>query len=554
MSRPRTIRELLRDGDSLVLAGAHNGLSARLVQEAGFEGVWASGFEISASWAVPDANILTMAESLAATRQMVDAVDIPVIADCDNGFGNAINVIRTVKDYEAAGVAGICIEDNVFPKRCSFYAGVKRELCSLEEHAGKVRAAKQAQRSSEFVVVARTEALIAGWGMEEALRRARAYSDAGADFCLIHSKARTAEEVTEFARRWDRDTPLVCVPTIYREATVSQLREAGYRMIIMANHGLRSAVKAMQETYAVLRREGYAGAVEDRIVPLPEIYRLVRQPEMKADEAAYLPADGTAVTAIILAAGFGESLLPLIEEVPTSMLEIRGRTILDLQVAALNAAGVKDLVVVRGYRKEQIDLPNLRYYDADFEAGGEVASLFAAAAELDRRVIVLYGDILFGKSIAEKLLKSPDEITIVADRSWRDTVEGRGGGKPDLVEEAGVPPDAPHRFLPDDTTAAVRRIGRGVPHETATAEFIGMVMLTEEGCGRIREIRRQWAGRAGAPFHEAASFSQATLPDLLQEVVASGGRVSSVAIHKGWTEIDTFLDYQRAWAERTGEP
>ncbi len=438
----------------------------------------------------------------------------------------------------------------MFPKRCSFYAGVKRELASVEEHAGKVRAAKEAQNDPDFVVVARTEALIAGWGMEEALRRARAYADAGADLCLIHSKSATAAEVVGFAERWDRETPLVCVPTIYKEATVDELHAAGYKMIIMANHGLRASVKAMQETLATLRREGFAGSVEDRIVPLPEIYRLVGQPRMKEDEAAFLPVDGDAVTAIVLAAGFEEQLLPLIEERPKSMLEIRGRTILERQISALNAANVRDIVVVRGYKKEQIDLPNLRFYDADYERGGEVASLFAAAAELDRRVIVLYGDILFDKGIVEKLLKSPDDITIVADRSYRDSSESPGGGEPDLVVENGVPAATSRRFFPDEVPLSVRSIGRQLPTDEATSEFIGMIMLTAEGCRRVLETREKWSQTEEKPFHEAASFRQATLTDLLQEVVDTGGRVSSIGIYKGWMEIDTFLDYQRAWAAR----
>ena len=180
MMRPkRFLRRLLNRREPIVACGAHDALSTRLAEEAGFDAVWASGFGLSAVRAVPDASILTMSEMLAATRAMVEATQIPVIADCDNGFGNAINVMRTVADFEAAGIAAISIEDDIFPKRCSFYTGVKRELAPTEEHARKVAAAKAAQRDPEFVVIARTEALIAGWGKGEALARARAYADAG---------------------------------------------------------------------------------------------------------------------------------------------------------------------------------------------------------------------------------------------------------------------------------------------------------------------------------------------------------------------------------------
>src|SRR5687768_8592638 len=174
------LRARLGAPGAITLAGAHNGLSARLAEQAGFEGIWASGFEISTSQAVPDANILTMTETLLVVRSIVQAVKVPVVADCDNGFGNAVNVIHMVRQYEAAGVSAVCVEDNVFPKRCSFYDSVRRELEDPREFAGKLRAAKEAQRTRDFAVVARTEALIAGWGMEEALLRGRAYADAGA--------------------------------------------------------------------------------------------------------------------------------------------------------------------------------------------------------------------------------------------------------------------------------------------------------------------------------------------------------------------------------------
>src|SRR5215510_9371978 len=168
-------------GQGIVLAaGAHDALSAKLAEEAGFDAIWASGFGISAVQAVPDASILTLTETLDAVRRIVDAVGIPVIADCDNGYGNAINVMRTAAEFERAGAAGICIEDNDFPKRCSFYAGVRRELVPITEHARKIEAATGARRSADFFVLARTEALIAGLGMDEARARAAAYAEAGA--------------------------------------------------------------------------------------------------------------------------------------------------------------------------------------------------------------------------------------------------------------------------------------------------------------------------------------------------------------------------------------
>src|SRR5262249_33263093 len=204
--------------------------------------------------AVPGANILTLTETLEAVRRICDAVAVPVVADCDNGYGNAINVMRTVGEFERAGAAGICIEDNEFPKRCSFYAGVRRDLVPAEEHARKVEAATAARRDEAFLVIARTEALIVGLGLEEALKRARAYADAGADAVLVHSKSSNLGELSEFTRAWDRPVPLVAVPTTYAGVSAAELERAGFRMAIFANQALRSAIVAMRETLKELRR------------------------------------------------------------------------------------------------------------------------------------------------------------------------------------------------------------------------------------------------------------------------------------------------------------
>src|SRR3990167_2649609 len=183
------LRRLLRKKGPILLGGAHDALSAKLIEEAGFDAVWASSFGVSASTkCLPDANVLTMTEMLEAVKGMNEAVTIPVIADCDNGYGNAINVIRMVKEYERAGIAGISIEDNPFPKKCSLYPGERQELVDKDEMAGRIAAAKSTQVSPAFFVIARTEALIAGLGMEEALGRAAAYEAAGADAILIHSR------------------------------------------------------------------------------------------------------------------------------------------------------------------------------------------------------------------------------------------------------------------------------------------------------------------------------------------------------------------------------
>jgi phosphoenolpyruvate phosphomutase len=538
----------------VVAVGAHDALSARLIERAGFDAIWASGFAISAAqFALPDANVLTMTENLDAIRQMSRATNLPLIADIDNGYGNAVNVMRTITEYEAAGVAAISIEDNIFPKRCSFYSGVQRELVSVEEHCGKLRAAKRVQRSADFMVIARTEALIAGWGMDEALQRANAYAEAGADAILIHSKASTAVEVAEFARRWSRHTPLVVVPTTYASTPLSTLEAAGFKIVIFANHPVRAAITAMKETLALLRRTGTASLLDPHIASLDEVYDLVGVSALTAAEQEFLPVGADSVRAIILAAGFEPGLLPLIEERPKALLDIKGRSILERQIEILNACNIKDIAVVRGYQKDKFALPNLRYYDNEhYEKNFDLASLFCAEAELRGRCLVLYGDILFDRSVLEKLLRSDKDIALVVDRAWYDqrgdVRPGEAPPKPDLVLLRD-PPEQGYRFLPSTADSTVARIGQQQPPEDAHGEFIGMAMFSAHGTELLRQAYHRVAGSyKSGPFHEAPSLEQASLTDMIQELIDQRQDVYAVNIYKGWLEVDTFEDYQRAWA------
>jgi phosphoenolpyruvate phosphomutase len=569
LDQAKRLRALLSREGPIVVAGAHTGLSARLVEQAGFDAIWASGFEISAAKGVPDANVLTSTETLQAAREMADAAAIPVIADCDNGFGNAINVIRTVRDYEAAGVAAICIEDNVFPKRCSFYEGVRRELAPTDEHAGKVRAAKDAQRTPEFAVIARTEALIAGWGLDEALTRARAYADAGADMILVHSKQKDPGELIAFADKWDRPTPLVAVPTIYKTTKVDELYKHKYKLVIFANHALRASIKAMRETLAIIKEKQFAASVDDRIVKLQEVYDLVGVPDLEKNEAEYLPAGGEPVTAVILAAGFDPALMPLVADRPKPMLDVRGKTILERQVAMLRSCGVNDISVVRGYKKDSVAIPGIRYFDNDnFAESGEVASLFTAEKALKGRVLVLYGDVIMERSVIEKVIAAKADIAVSVDASFGREAHAHGNGngnghphdgkaegktKTDLVKLAEAPPPIlPRgRFVSEEgTTVPVTAIGRTL--KEAHGEFSGILGLTSRGTDLVKKAYEQ-AKAAGleAKFHESPSLRKAAMTDLVQELVRSKADVRGVLHWKGWMEVDSFDDYRRAWATTT---
>jgi len=288
MSRGAQLRRLLQGDAPLILAGAHDGLSARIAERAGFAGLWAGGFGICASRCLPDVGVISMHEHLTASAAIHAATGVPVVADVDDGFGDAVNVVRTVREYEAAGIAGVCIEDNQHPKRNSLYAGFDRRLVDREAFARKISAAVATRRDPDFVIVARTEALVAGLGQAEAMARAHAYADAGADVVLVHSTARTSAEILEFGRSWTRDVPLAAVPSMYPEVTADELFAAGYRMIVFANHGLRAAVAAMERTYRALADARTLAAVEGAISPLRDVFALVGYEEVTRLSARYV--------------------------------------------------------------------------------------------------------------------------------------------------------------------------------------------------------------------------------------------------------------------------
>jgi phosphoenolpyruvate phosphomutase len=271
------LRQRLEGPTIVRLVGAHDGLTAKLIHQAGFEGVWASGLAASASHGVPDASILTMTQLLDGAEVMNLAAPLPVVADGDTGFGDARNVAYAVQRYEARGIAGICIEDKRFPKINSF-ADAAQDLLPAAEFAGKIRAGKQAQAGPDFLLIARTEALIAGGELGEALERAHVYAEAGADAVVVHSKSVHPDQVLKFGAAWDLKVPLVAIPTTYPQVTEAELFDAGYRVVIYANQGVRAAVRSVRGALEELGRAGTASSLEHRLASMADVFALQGMP------------------------------------------------------------------------------------------------------------------------------------------------------------------------------------------------------------------------------------------------------------------------------------
>jgi len=289
MKKTTQLKDILSSPKLNFLMEAHNGLSAKIVEEAGFNGIWASGLSISASMGLRDNNEASWTEVLDILEYMSDATEIPILLDGDTGYGNFNNARRLVKKLEQINIAGVCIEDKIFPKANSFINGEAQPLASIEEFSGKIKAMKDTQLDKNFMVVARVEAFIVGWGLKEALKRAEAYRKAGADAILMHSKKSTIEEIEMFMKEWSGRHPVVIVPTKYYNTPTEQFRELGVNAVIWANQNLRASVKAMQNISKQILQEENLIHVENQIVSVEEIFRLQNAEELQTAEKKYLP-------------------------------------------------------------------------------------------------------------------------------------------------------------------------------------------------------------------------------------------------------------------------
>lgn len=289
IAKTTQFKQMLQSEQLEFILEAHNGLSAKIVEEAGFKGIWGSGLSISAALGVRDNNEASWTQVLDVTEFMSDATTIPMLLDADTGYGNFNNVRRLVKKLEQRKIAAMCIEDKLFPKTNSFINGEAQELAKIDEFAGKIKAAKDTQEDPDFCVVARIEAFIAGWGLDEALKRAEAYHEAGADALLVHSKKNTAQDIFDFMEVWKDTCPIVIVPTMYYNTPTVEFQKCGVSLVIWANHVLRSSIKAMQQTAKQIYNDQSLSSVENEIVSVKEIFRLQNAAELKDAEKIYLP-------------------------------------------------------------------------------------------------------------------------------------------------------------------------------------------------------------------------------------------------------------------------
>ena len=536
MKKTTQLKTLLHSGQLQFLLEAHDGISARIVEEAGFKGIWGRGLSISAQLGVRDNNEASWTQILEVVEFMSDATSIPILLDGDTGYGNFNNAQRLVKKLIQRDVAGVCIEDKLFPKTNSFIKGTAQPLADMDEFCGKIKAVKDAQSDDDFVLIARVEAFIAGWGLTEALKRAEAYREAGADGILIHSSQRVPDEVLAFKREWGDRAPVVIVPTKYYATPTEVFQDAGFAIAIWANQLLRASVTTTQKVAEQLMREQHLRGVEGEIVPVAEIFRLQGVAEHQEAERRYLPQNSACgIRAILLAASRGIELGRLTEDKPKCMLELRGEPLLSRIVDEHHNAGIQDIKVVRGYKKAVVNLPGLKYVDNDeYDTTGELVSLSLGLPDLERKDqdwIIGYGDSLFRTYILQMLSDVEQDFVVVIDSSQHD---GTSRVRPDYA--ACSLPNSTQTFY---QSVYLRQITDDGDHADIGGLWTGLLKVSPQG----QPILRDTLDRL---LQAEEARQQGRMPLLINALIAGGNPIYVVYVQGHWLDIDQIEDLVKA--------
>jgi phosphoenolpyruvate phosphomutase len=531
-TRTAKLRQMLHSAELEFLMEAHNGLSARIVREAGFKGIWASGLTISAQFGVRDNNEASWTQVVDMLEFMADASDLPILLDGDTGYGNFNNMRRLVRKLEQRGIAGVCIEDKQFPKTNSFLNGERQPLADIEEFVGKIAAGKDTQQDASFSIVARVEALIAGWGMDEALRRAEAYRLAGADAILIHSKMSKPDEIVTFAKEWARRSPLVIVPTRYYSTPTEVFRQAGISTVIWANHLLRAATSAMQGVAQEIFESQTLVNVEDRIVSVNEIFRLQDADEYSAAERIYLSNSGAPRAAVVLAASRGRGLEALTAERPKVMLPIAGKPLLRWLVDGFKKEGINDITVVGGYRVDAIDTAGIKLVvNERYAETGELSSLACAVESLDSDAVISYGDLLFRSYVLRDLVESKADFSVVVDSL-------KAGSSNHTVRDFAYCSRGDDRGLFGTPVLLERVTSAADPERAPHGRWIGLLNVSRAGLAELKAAMKALRGES--------QFDSLDMPALLNALIAGGAKIEVLYVHGHWRGVNDLDDLRHA--------
>ena len=538
LSKSQLLKKELNSKELSFLMEAHNGLTAKIVEASGFKGIWASGLSISTALGVRDSNEASWTQILDVLEFMSDATTIPILVDGDTGYGNFNNFRRLVSKLCQRNIAGVCIEDKQYPKTNSFIKKYQK-LADIDEFCGKIKAGKDTQADKNFSIVARVEALIAGWGIGEAIKRAEAYFSAGADAILIHSSKNNASEILKFKKEWGNKCPLIVIPTTYYKTPTKIFKKSGISAVIWANHSLRASIKAVQNITEHLIKKENLNEIENKISSLDEVFELAGNEELYQAEKKYL-TEKRNYNAIVLAASKGKQLKHLTKNKPKCMLDIQGKPLIERLTSTLKKDNVGKITVVSGYKsnviKEQPNLSNLNIIEnKHYTKSGELFSLIQAVAEIKNNCIITYGDIIFRKYILDALLATNGDIVIVVDALYKKEKAK------DLVlcnrKFTG-------NYLLEEKPALLKSVcNKGKKQNTG--QWIGLLKANTNGSQILKkEILK---------LSKKRNFKNLGIPDLFSSLIKNKIKISVLYVAGQWLDVNDAFDLAEArkisWAK-----
>ncbi|MFX1361178.1 MAG: phosphoenolpyruvate mutase [Promethearchaeota archaeon] len=545
--RRGTLKKILHEKNFVRVIEAHNGLSAIIANNIKineedeiyeFDAIWESSLTESAAKGYPDANVIGPESRYETIRQILNSSTKPLIVDGDTG-GDATNFEYFVRHLEDMGVSMVIIEDKTFPKRNSLDPASNQTQEDPDIFAIKIERGKNIQLSPDFMIAARIESFISGSGLEDAIFRAKKYLNAGADAIMIHSKDDSPSDIFNFAKKYyemDLKKPLICVPTTYNIVTEDELRNHGFNIVIYANHLLRSAHKIMKETALNILKNRRAFEAESLCSPVRTIFEDVGFLEVREKDLKYTKGK---IRVIIPAAGKDP-----IFDIPKSIIDIKGKPILQRQIDLLKNCGIKDVTVVKGYKKELVNIEGVKYIiNDDYDDTYILYSLFKAKEDMINGFIYLNSDILFNEQIINNLLNVKHDIVLVVDNSYayhKHEIDK----KLDLVLTKNKPTKEQRMLYRKDNE--IIRIGKYIDKNMADYEYIGIAYFSEYGVNIIRKIYYDCLTNHRGPFHEADSFEKASFTDFIQEMIDRGFKVHLLEVYKGWFEIHNKKDVEFA--------
>jgi phosphoenolpyruvate mutase len=551
--RRKKLKALLTKKPLIRVIEVHDGISSAVVstlfidppnggEAIGFDALWASSLTESAAKGLPDIELIGLDSRLTTIEQILRSSNKPVIVDGDTGRDlDSLEYFLT--KLETLGASAIVIEDKTFPKRNSLDADCIQNLEDPEMFARKIKFGKECLLSEDFLIFARLESIIAGGTIEEALSRAKVYLKAGADGILIHSRDKTPSNVQKFAAGYNTlckelgfRKPLICIPTTYDTIRESELKANGFNVVIYANHPMRASIKSMEDVCKLILMNERAFETAPYLTSVSKIFDIVGFSKIRQRDV-----EQSRIKAIIPAAGTPKE--NIVENMPIAMLDINGKCILQRQFDVLSKLGITDVVVVRDYSKEKFNVNRVKYLDISRAKRGSLYSLLAAKEEMQDGFILIFSDIIFDESVISNLLRSIGDITIVVDASY-PIHKHEIDKELDLVicrQKSEFYRQPTSTFSND-----VSFMGKKIKKDIATHEFIGIAKFSAEGAQNLIRVSEDCINNHKGKFHENESILEASIVDVLQEMIDRGFQVKCLETNKGWMEIHSKSDYEIA--------